>query len=63
MRKSRECDPYHIKMSVFQLFPQELLDKYVEPFVHGYLRKETAKRSLIQSFPDNIYHLILSFSC
>ena len=48
-KMSEECNTYHIKMGLFQLFPQ--------PLIYGYLR-----RYIDVMLPDDIRHLIYAFS-
>eukprot|EP01084_Bolivina_argentea_P306967 530533_1 len=57
-----KCESFHIQMSVFQLFPQELTDKYVNPMIYGYLRQSTNGYDLLQTVSTDIYRLIYSFA-
>eukprot|EP01084_Bolivina_argentea_P306966 530529_1 len=60
--RSYKCDPYHILMSIFQLFPQKLIDKYINPMIYGYLRQSTNGYDLLQTVSTDIYRLIYSFA-
>ena len=56
---SARCDPYHTKMGLFQLFPQVLIEKYVEPLVYGYVRECANNANFL--VPHEVQQLIFSF--
>ena len=51
-------ESFHIQMSIIQLFPKKIKNKYVDPVIYGYLRETVGKCHLRQLLPIDICKLI-----